>query len=71
MIRKLIAVVILPGFASGLPVAEAHAQVSTYYEQTFLSAPSNWAFRRTFTKADRLFNAFDFGHSILYETLWT
>src|SRR5690606_15219341 len=31
----------------------------------------NWVFRRDYAFADRLFNAFDYGHAILYETLLT
>ncbi|MEA2765689.1 MAG: hypothetical protein QOK07_2093 [Gemmatimonadaceae bacterium] len=41
-----------------------------YYSQTYLSAPHNWAFRGRFPGVDALFNAFDYGHAILYETLW-
>jgi hypothetical protein len=49
----------------------AHAQWSTTYEQFYLQAPHNWVFRNQYRGADRLFNAFDYGHAILYETLWT
>jgi hypothetical protein len=49
----------------------AHAQWSTVYEQFYLQAPHNWTFRTDYSHADRLFNAFDYGHAILYETLWT
>jgi hypothetical protein len=45
-------------------------QSRLYYEQTYLPASHNWVFRSTYSKADRLFNAFDYGHAILYETLW-
>jgi hypothetical protein len=38
--------------------------------QTYLAASYNWAFRERFPKVDALFNAFDYGHAILYETLW-
>ena len=38
--------------------------------QTYLAAPYNWAFRDRFPNVDALFNAFDYGHAILYETLW-
>ena len=40
------------------------------YTQTYLAASYNWAFRDRFPKVDALFNAFDYGHAILYETLW-
>ncbi|MBY0490403.1 MAG: hypothetical protein K2R93_11225 [Gemmatimonadaceae bacterium] len=46
------------------------AQWSTTYEQFYLPASHNWQFRTHYASADRLFNAFDFGHAILYETLW-
>jgi hypothetical protein len=38
-------------------------------EQTYLGASYNWAFRATYPHSDRLFNAFDYGHAILYEWL--
>ena len=47
------------------------AQWSSTYEQFYLQAPHNWEFRSRYVGADRLFNAFDYGHAILYETLWT
>lgn len=52
-------------------VPEARAQWSTTYEQFYLQAPHNWTFRDRYQAADRMFNAFDYGHAILYETLWT
>jgi len=36
-----------------------------------LVAEHNRAFRRLYPEIDRLFNAFDYGHGVLYETLWT
>jgi hypothetical protein len=50
---------------------EARAQWSTTYEQFYLQARHNWVFRDRYQAADRMFNAFDYGHAILYETLWT
>jgi hypothetical protein len=38
-------------------------------EQTYLGASSNWAFRARYPRSDRLFNAFDYGHAVLYERL--
>ena len=55
--------------AGALP-GTAHAQWSTTYKQFYLQAPHNWQFRTHYQHADRMFNAFDFGHAILYETLW-
>ena len=49
----------------------ARAQWKTTYETFYLQAPHNWYFRNQYQGADRLFNAFDYGHAILYETLWT
>lgn len=39
------------------------------YPQTYLRAPHNWEFRARYPDTDGLFNAFDYGHAILYETL--
>jgi ketosteroid isomerase-like protein len=49
----------------------AQAQWTATYEQFYLQAAHNWQFRNKYASADRLFNAFDYGHAILYETLWT
>ena len=43
----------------------------TTQETFYLQASHNWTFRRDHPEADRLFNAFDYGHAILYETLFT
>lgn len=56
---------------AALAPARADAQWSRVYEQFYLQAPHNWVFRRDYQSADRLFNAFDYGHAILYEKLWT
>jgi hypothetical protein len=42
----------------------------SYYDQTYLWSSHNWAFRHRFPGVDALFNAFDYGHAKLYETLW-
>jgi hypothetical protein len=52
-------------------ISPAEAQWSTAYEQFYLPASHNWAFRRNYNAAERMFYAFDYGHAILYETLWT
>ncbi|MFP5367451.1 MAG: hypothetical protein ACLGIS_11475 [Actinomycetes bacterium] len=49
----------------------AAAQWSQEYEQFYLPAEHNWVFRQNYSSADRLFNAFDYGHAILYEELYT
>jgi len=50
---------------------ELRAQWSTTYEQFYLPGSFNWKFRQNYPAADRLFNAFDYGHAILYERLFT
>src|SRR5687767_9091087 len=47
----------------------APAQWVTTYDQFYRQSSHNWEFRRTYPAADRLFNAFDYGHAILYERL--
>ena len=49
----------------------AEAQWSTTHEQFYLPGSFNWQFRKNYPGADRLFNAFDYGHAILYERLWS
>ena len=56
--------------ALGAPVA-ARAQWSTVSDQFYLPGSFNWQFRHNYPAADRLFNAFDYGHAILYERLYT
>ena len=67
--RGLIATVL--AFTTLAAPRSAHAQWTTTYEQFYLQASHNWTFRNQYASADRLFNAFDYGHAILYETLWT
>jgi hypothetical protein len=49
----------------------ASAQWVTTYHQFYFPDRANWAFRNNYPAADRLFNAFDYGHAILYERLYT
>jgi hypothetical protein len=51
--------------------APVHAQWTRVWDQFYLPASHNWYFRNNYRVADRLFNAFDYGHAILYEKLWT
>lgn len=39
-------------------------------EQFYYPGRFNWSFRREFPEAARLFNAFDYGHAVLYEVLY-
>ncbi|CAN5682791.1 hypothetical protein BH23GEM8_BH23GEM8_02590 [soil metagenome] len=57
--------------AIGLAPAPSQAQWVQQYEQFYLPAKHNWVFRQNYSGADRLFNAFDYGHAILYEELYT
>ena len=55
----------------GICAVPAHAQWVQQNEQFYLPAEHNWVFRQNYSGADRLFNAFDYGHAILYEELYT
>jgi hypothetical protein len=68
VLRVLAATVIVAVFAP-LP-ARAQRSVPAY-EQQYLPGSFNWSFRKSYQIADGLFNAFDYGHAILYELLWT
>ena len=50
--------------------SSAGAQWTIVYDRAYLPASHNWVFRDKYPQADRLFNAFDYGHAILSETLW-
>ena len=66
MMRRFAFSLIAMAFCSSL----SYAQSGQYYEQTYMRASHNWEFRNSYPQADRLFNAFDYGHAKLYETLW-
>ncbi len=59
-------------FAFGLKgmVSSRPATLKQPAEQLYYPARHNWKFRDEYPRADRLFNAFDYGHAILYERLW-
>ena len=69
--RRRVVPALLALVAGALTSSSLKAQWVTTYEQFYLEASHNWQFRDRYVGADRLFNAFDFGHAILYETLWT
>jgi hypothetical protein len=54
---------------AALPSA-AHAQ-DQRDEQFYYPGSFNWRFLKTYPEAARLFNAFDYGHAVLYERLYT
>lgn len=68
--RRVLMGVVFTVAAAAAP-SDASAQWVTTYEQFYQQAPHNWVFRNNYQAADRLFNAFDYGHAILYEKLWT
>ena len=63
----LLAALLATGLSAASPAA---GQWVRQNEQFYLPAEHNWVFRENYRAADRLFNAFDYGHAILYEELW-
>jgi len=70
--RRFLSGLLIAGAAgtAALAPSTAMSQNNRYYDQTYLPAAHNHVFSELYPGADRLFNAFDYGHSILYETLW-
>jgi hypothetical protein len=66
LLRILAAVLLAPG--AGVPslAAQEPRDEQFYYPGSF-----NWRFLASYPDAARLFNAFDYGHAVLYETLLT
>lgn len=69
--RTLVVPALALAAALATPTRALRAQWTTVYEQFYLPADHNFVFRSNYPAADRLFNAFDYGHAILYEKLWT
>ena len=67
--RRMLGTTVALALALGTAPA-ASAQWSTVSDQFYLPGSFNWQFRRNYPAADRLFNAFDYGHAILYERLY-
>ena len=66
----------LPGLVPGArrsppaaPRAAAPGSTGRRDEQVYYPGSFNWEFLRTYPEAARLFNAFDYGHAVLYERL--
>jgi hypothetical protein len=58
---------LLAGLALGAPAAaQDQRDEQFYYPGSF-----NWTFLKNYPEGARLFNAFDYGHAVLYETLYT
>ena len=65
-----LAALALAACGAAWPGREAAAQWVRTNEQFYLPASHNWAFRRAYPDADRLFNAFDYAHNALAEVLF-
>jgi len=66
MIRR--AAVLIVACAGGVGSAAAQDRRD---DQFYFPGSFNWSFLGTYPEAARLFNAFDYGHAILSEVLWT
>ncbi|HYC32062.1 MAG TPA: hypothetical protein VEB59_07200 [Gemmatimonadales bacterium] len=66
--RVSLTLVALIAMAAGPPAAVAQDQRDDWF---YLPGSFNWRFLRTYPAAARLFNAFDYGHAVLYERLYT
>ena len=55
----------------GVACRTVRGQEKQWYEQTYLPASHNWAFRQEYAEANGLLNAFDYGHAVLAERLHT
>jgi hypothetical protein len=61
------ALVLVAGLGAGQPAsAQDRRDEQFYYPGSF-----NWQFLKRYPDAARLFNAFDYGHAVLYEILYT
>jgi len=66
MRKTLLALITLPG-ATGVALgAQDRRDEQFYYPGSF-----NWSFLSDYPEAARLFNAFDYGHAVLYQRLYT
>lgn len=62
------ALLVLAGGSAGPGPLAAQQQRDEWF---YLPGSFNWRFLRTYPAAARLFNAFDYGHAVLYERLYT
>lgn len=65
-ITRAITVAVLGTLLAGPAHAQQGRDEQFYYPGTF-----NWTFLRHYPRAARMFNAFDYGHAVLYERLTT
>jgi hypothetical protein len=66
----IVRAMLLAGAALGNGAATADAQARRD-EQFYYPGGFNWQFLKNYPEAARLFNAFDYGHAVLYEHLYT
>jgi hypothetical protein len=71
VVRRSLGALGLSVMALSSVAGRAGAQWATTYDQFYYPGEFNWQFRENYPAADRLFNAFDYGHAILYERLWS
>lgn len=64
--QSLAVTALLLGVGVGTATAQAQRDEQFYYPGRF-----NWQFLTNYPEAARLFNAFDYGHAVLYERLYT
>ena len=64
--RGLGAAAFLVGISASTAAAQTQRDEQFYYPGSF-----NWQFLANYPEAARLFNAFDYGHAVLYERLYT
>ena len=64
--QSLAVVAVLLGVVPGTATGQARRDEQFYYPGGF-----NWQFLANYPEAARLFNAFDYGHAVLYERLYT
>jgi hypothetical protein len=63
--------VVLTVLASGLGVPATAGAQEQRNEWFYMPGGFNWQFLKNYPEAGRLFNAFDYGHAVLYERLYT
>jgi hypothetical protein len=71
MMRSIQLGLVLVALSAGLAPHQRLAAQDQRDEWFYLPGSFNWQFLRTYPSAARLFNAFDYGHAVLYECLYT
>jgi hypothetical protein len=64
--QSLLVAALLLGIAAGSAAGQVQRDEQFYFPGRF-----NWQFLANYSEAARLFNAFDYGHAVLYERLYT